>query len=76
MRTFSEEYLSKRVRPVVALCGRVQSSFTMLFTQIGTTPEIGFCGWQKPVVLESFRVNLVTILERGSMKRGWLSTPT
>jgi hypothetical protein len=49
----------------VAICGRVQSSFTMLFTQIGTMPGIGFCGWQRPVVLESFQVNIVTFKKGG-----------
>jgi hypothetical protein len=77
MRTSSEEYLAKRVQPAVALCGNVSSSYTMLLTQLGRVLEIRICGWQKPVVLESFQVNFVTILERGSMKRGgWLSTPT
>jgi hypothetical protein len=60
MRTSSEEYVAKRGRPAVALCGKVPSSYTMLFTQIGTMPEIRICGWQKPVVLESFQVNFVT----------------
>jgi hypothetical protein len=75
MRTSSEEYLAKASSRPWLYAAKCQVR-TLCFTQIGTMPEIGICGWQKPVVLESFQVNIVTFLERGSMKRGWLSTPT
>jgi hypothetical protein len=44
MGTSSEEYLAKRVQLAVALCGKVSSSYTMLFTHIGTMPFV----WDRP----------------------------